>query len=214
MITIIDATRTILFADDIAFQAMQAGILNLSAYADQIFLELTDKTFKEVKKGTIVVALSRIEDEIKDMTALRPQVVIDDLSIKRPLCDITFNKTESARQKLSTLHQSISVDEHAFFTLTQSMSEVTIVAPQVLLDDILKHFIEPPKAIYKDRVGITVRFSKEYLEVPNVLYTLQAALAVHKINFTEVISTFTEFSFIIDRENQELATQALQKFLR
>ncbi len=214
MITIIDATRTILFADDIAFQAMQAGILNLSAYADQILLELTDKTFKEVKKGTIVVALSRIEDEIKDMTALRPQVVIDDLSIKRPLCDITFNKTESARQKLSTLHQSISVDEHAFFTLTQSMSEVTIVAPQALLDDILKHFVEPPKAIYKDRVGITVRFSKEYLEVPNVLYTLQAALAVHKINFTEVISTFTEFSFIIDRENQELATQALQKFLR
>jgi hypothetical protein len=82
------------------------------------------------------------------------------------------------------------------------------------LDDILSHFNEEPKAVYRNQVGITVRFSKEYLPVPNVLYTLQAALAVHKINFTEVISTYTEFSFIIDKENLEIATRALQKFLR
>ena len=109
---------------------------------------------------------------------------------------------------------TIELDENAFFTVTQSKSEITIVAPQSLLDDILSHFDEEPKAVYRDQVGITVRFSKEYLPVPNVLYTLQAALAVHKINFTEVISTYTEFSFIIDKENLEIATRALQKFLR
>ncbi len=115
---------------------------------------------------------------------------------------------------MATLYQSIAVDENAFFTITQSMSEITIVAPQSLLDDIRNHFSEEPKAVYKDRVGITVRFSKDYLSVPNVLYTIQAALAVHRINFTEVISTYTEFSFIIEKEHLEIATQALQKFMR
>ncbi|PIR61424.1 MAG: hypothetical protein COU66_03815 [Candidatus Pacebacteria bacterium CG10_big_fil_rev_8_21_14_0_10_44_11] len=214
MITITDATRSILLEDDIAFQAMHSGLLNLSAYAKKILPTIEEKTFKEVKKGTIVVALTRISEELNGSANLRPQVTLNDLSIKSPLCDVSFNKTESTRKKLASLYQSIELDENAFFTVTQSKSEITIVAPQSLLDDILSHFDEEPKAVYRDQVGITVRFSKEYLPVPNVLYTLQAALAVHKINFTEVISTYTEFSFIIDKENLEIATRALQKFLR
>jgi aspartokinase len=214
MITITDVTRSILLEDDIALQAMHTGLLNLSAYAKRILPVLEEKTFKEVKKGTIVVALARIAHEIEGSASLRPQIILDDLSIKSPLCDISFNKTELTRGKLTNLYQNIEINENAFFTLTQSISEITIIAPQSLLNDILTHFNEEPKAVYRDRVGITVRFSKEYLSVPNVLYTIQAALAVRKINFTEVISTYTEFSFIINKEDLEIATQALQKFLK
>lgn len=214
MITVTDATRSILLEDDIALQALHMGLLNLSAYAEQILPIVEEKTLKEVKKGTIVVALTRIAEEINDSASLRPKVILDDLSIRSPLCDISFNKTESTRQKVATLYQSIEVDENAFFTITQSMSEITIVAPQLLLDDIQDHFGEKPKAVYKDRVGITVRFSKDFLPIPNVLYTIQATLAVHRINFTEVISTYTEFSFIIEKEHLEVATQVLQKFMR
>lgn len=214
MKTITDTARSILLEDDIVLQTVHSGLLNLSAYAEKIIPMIEKKTFKKVKKGTVVVALTRIAKEITGSANLRPQIILDDLSIKSPLCDISFNKTESSRKKLMNLYQSIEVDEHAFFTVTQSMSEITIVAPQSLLDTILSHFNEEPKAIYRDRIGITVRFSKEYLPIPNVLYTLQAALAVHKINFTEVISTYTEFSFIINKENLEIAIQALQKFLK
>ena len=214
MITITDATRSHVLEDDIALQALQSGLLNFSAYAEQIVPSIEARTFKEVKKGTVVVALTRIAQEMNGSSTLRPQVVIDDLSIKSPLCDISFSKTELARKQMISLYNHIELDENAFFTVTQSMSEITIVAPQVLLEDIVHHFGESPKVIYRDRVGLTVRFSKEYLAVPNVLYTLQAALAVHKINFTEVISTYTEFSFIIEKENVEIATRALQRFLR
>jgi aspartokinase len=214
MITVTDATRSILLEDDIALQAMHLGWLNLSAFAESILPLLEERTFKDVKKGTAVVALSRIAEEISGSDSLRPLVRLDDLSIKSPLCDISFNKTGLTRKKLANLYQHVDIDENAFLTLTQSMSEITIIAPQSLLEDILRHFDEEPKAIYRDRVGITVRFSKEYLPIPNILYTLQAALAVHKINFTEVISTYTEFSFIINKVDLEIATQALQKFLR
>lgn len=214
MITITDATRSTLFEDDIALQAMHAGLLNLSAYAERILHVVEEKTIKEVKKGTIVVALTRIAKEVDGSASLRPQVTLDDLSIKSPLCDISFHKTKANRRKLANLYKSVEVDENAFFTVTQSLSEITIILPQSLLTNILNHFNDEPKAVYKDRVGITVRFPKEYLLVPNVLYTIQAALAIHKINFTEVISTYTEFSFIINKEDLEIAIRALQKFLR
>ena len=214
MITITDAVRNIVLEDDIGLLSAQAGLLNFSAYAEKILPVIEEKTHKQVKKGTVVVALTRIAEEIGNLPSLRPQIALDDLSIKSPLCDVTFSKTALSRQNLANLYQSITISENAFFTATQSMSEITIVAPQSLLDDILKNFEENPIAIYKDRVGITVRFAKAYLSIPNVLYTLQASLAVQRINFTEVISTYTEFSFIIDKEDLEIASQALQKFLK
>jgi hypothetical protein len=214
MLTIIDAAKSILWEDDIALQAMELGLLNLSAYAKKILPLVEEKTFKEVKMGSIVVALTRIAKEEKGVTELRPHIIFDDLSIRSPLCDISFSKTDLARKKLLTLHQHVKVGENAFFTVTQSMSEITIIAPQSLSAAIVDHFAEKPKAVYQDRVGITVRFSKEYLPIPNVLYSIQAALAVHRINFTEVISTCTEFSFILNKEDLETATRALQKFLR
>ena len=214
MITITNTTRLILLEDDIALQSLQAGLLNLSAYAQQILPKVEAKTLKKVKKGTVVVALARIAKEIDGSINLRPKVILDDLSIKSPLCDITFNKTKLNRKKLATLYQSIEIKENFFFTTTQSMSEITIVAPQSLLESILNHFEDEPKAIFKDRVGITVRFSKEYLSVPNVLYTIQSALAVHSVNFTELISTYTELSFIIDKKYLQVSVQALQDFLR
>jgi aspartokinase len=214
MVTITDSVRSIMLEDDIGLQAAQTGLLNLSAYAEKILPIVEEKAQKKVKKGSLVVALSRVVEEISKLPNLRPQIVLEGLSIKSPLCDITFSKTELSRQKLSSLQQNIEISENAFFTSTQSMSEITIIAPQSLLNDILKHFGETPLIVYKDRTGVTVRFAKTYLAVPNVLYALQASLAVHRINFTEVVSTYTEFSFIIDKKDLETATQALQKFLK
>lgn len=214
MITVTDTVRSIMLGDDIGLQAAHDGLLNLSAYAEKILPLVEERAQKKVKKGSLVVALTRVAEEISSMPNLRPQIVLDGLSIKSPLCDVTFSKTELSRQKLSSLHQSIEISENAFFTSTQSMSEITIIAPQSLLADILKHFETTPLIVYKDRTGVTVQFAKTYLSVPNVLYALQASLAVHRINFTEVVSTYTEFSFIIDKHDLEIATQALEKFLK
>lgn len=214
MLSIIDAARSILSEDDVALEAMHTGILNLSAYADTILSRVEQKTWKTVKKTSVVVALSRIAEEIQGNDAIRPEVELDDLSIRSPLCDITFPKTPQTRQKIIDLHQKITIGENAFFTITQSMTEITIISPEHLLNDILNHFDTPTKSVFSDRAGITVRFSEKYLAVPNVLFSLQAALAVHKINFTEIISTYTEFSFIIEKKQLDTAVQALQKFLK
>jgi hypothetical protein len=213
MLTTIGACRTLIQEDPVAFDAMHNGLLNLSAYAAQIHPQVEEATQKQVKKGTIVVALTRIAHEVRLHEKLRPRIVLDDFSIKTPLCDITYVKTPKTREKAATLSQAVTVTENAFFTVTQSMTEITIIAPQSLQKEIITHFGVKPKALFSDLVGLTVRFNQDYIEVPNVLYVLQAALAVHHINFTEIISTYTEFSFILEKKYLEVATKALQKFM-
>lgn len=215
MITITDATRSIIQEDDTALQALAAGFLNLSAYAESIQQNVEDLTFKEVQKGSIVVALSRIAQEPQQNgTALKPMVQVDNLSIKSTLCSVTYDKSPLLRNKLASLQQVLHIPNHAFFTVTQSTSEITLILPQDLLPELEAHFGAEPKAVYKNQVGISVQFSEKYLSVPNVLYVLEAALAVHHINLTEVVSTLTEFCFIMDKEYLDIATRALKKFMK
>lgn len=213
MLTVTDATRLILLEDDVALQAAQSGILNFSAYAQQILPLIEERTMKLVKHGTVVVALTRIAEQLQNINKLRPEVELDDLSIRSPLCDITYSKSVVNMQRLTTLPQALNVSEHDFFTTTQSLSEITIIAPQSFLHTIKSHFLSSPKAVFTDQAGVTVRFSQQYLATPNMLYVLLAALAVHKINFTEIISSYTELSFIVEKKDLEIVMQVLQKFL-
>lgn len=212
MLRVSDAVRTIVLSDDVALQAMEKRILNFSSYAAQILPKVEKKTIKSVKKGTVVAALTRLSRDIRSQSPMKPSVALDDLSIRSPLCDISFSKTAMTRRKLAELNQKISLEENAFFTVTQSMSEITIIAPQSLQKSILAHFDTEPKAVFSELAGITVRFSESYLSVPNVLFTIQAALAVHRINFIEIVSTYTELSFILDQKYLEIATHALRQF--
>lgn len=214
MLKITDAVEKTIRQDEVALQALEMGILNLSAYAEQILPKIEQMTLKPVKKGTVVVALMRLSKELQGATSIRPAVVLDDMTIKSPLCDITFAKSAETREQLAALYQSLSLSESAFFAVTQSMTEVTIIAPQTFMETILSRFSNSPKAVFTDQVGITVKFSDEYLSTPNVLYTLQSALAVYHVNFTEIISTYTEFSFIVDKKYLEVATQALRQFFK
>ena len=60
----------------------------------------------------------------------------------------------------------------------------------------------PTKGHYDNLSAITVRFiEKDYIEVPNMIYTLVSALAVKHINLIEIVSTFTEISFIVSQQD-------------
>lgn len=213
MITIAAATRNIVFEDEVALQALNQGLLNLSAYAEKILPQVEAITFKEVKKGSIVVALSRIAAEIADQPSLKPEVKLDSLNIKSTLSSVTFDNTLINRREASQLTQALEIKEKNFFAMTQSTSEITIILSQDLLSDLLAHFTAQPKAVFRDLVGLSVQFSDDYLSVPNVLFTLQAALAVRQINLIEVVSTYTEFCFILAQKDLDVATNALKKFV-
>ena len=60
MITVSQAVSEIIQSDELASESLRSGLLNLSAYAGKIQKRIENITFKEVKTGTIVVALSRL----------------------------------------------------------------------------------------------------------------------------------------------------------
>lgn len=212
MIKISDVVSEIIQEDLVATEAMRLGILNLSAYASQIKHEVEARTLKEVKTPSIVVALSRLEIEEISPGTISPYVPIRNISVKGSLAELTYEKTESSLADLSRLDTSL-FRSREFFAITEGLAEITIVCPREEIHQIESHFSTLPKSKIDKLVAITVRFPPEFLNIPNAIYTLVSALAIKRINLAEVISTYTELSFVVQQENLELTLASLHRYM-
>lgn len=213
MISVAEVVQQILRNDPIAFEALRTGLLNLSAFAEQIHGLVEDKTFKLVKKTTIVTALARLTPQVQAENSLLPKVKLNDVIIKSPLADITFEKNEEVLVKLRTLRKTFEQGRD-FLTITQGSTEVTMIVPQSRRDEILEHFSLKPKAVINDLICVSATFSEKYLPTPNVIYTLIKSLAVKKINVLEIVSTYTELSVIIAQPELHEVLAAFEQFLQ
>lgn len=214
MIKIAELVKEIITGDDIAREALKLGFLNHSAYALRIKPQLESRLYKHVSKGAIVVALSRIKQVIEDAPDYRPTVVIEHISIQSSLAELSYEKTRETVKKATTL--PIQSEKGSFFTLTQGLGEITIICHQNLVQQVEKHMSKQyRKGYYQHLAAVTVKLNEsEYIEVPNVIFSLVSMLAVRRLNLIEIVSTYTELSFIVREKNLQETVNALSPFLR
>ena len=210
-----DSVEEILYSSEIAMSAFSDGVLNLSAYAHAIRRDVEARTKKPVQAGSIVVALSRLKKLVKKRGTLTPDVEIEDLSVRSGLAEVTFDRTAGNLARLREIYRDPGINASDFFMVTQGAGEITIVA----LDAALTHIIAvarpaKPKAIVRNLVGLTVRFNDKYIKIPNVVFVFVRRLALKRINIVEIVSTYTELTFIIDKKDLEEAFLVLNSFFR
>ena len=212
MIKISEVVFETIQGDEIALEAFRMDLLNLSAYADRIRTIVSEKAYKVVNKGSIVTALSRMRKELGKIPPLRSIVRIENMSIKSPHVEISFEKTTKAVQLASQL-DSKSLLLNSFYTIIYGVGEISLICSENLKKQVLSHFSTKPKGVYNNLVAITVRFiEQDYIETPNMIYTLVSALASKRINIIEIISTFTEISFIVREKDMKETIDVLKCF--
>ena len=215
MIKISDVVREILYSSEVALSAFNDGYLNLSAYAKTIRKEVEERAKKSVRIGSIVVALSRMKKSTGKTRQLLPDVEIEDLSVKSGLAEATFERTAGNLARLRELWRDPRINAGDFFMVTQGAGEITMVALESALPHILA-VARPakPKTIVKNLVGLTARFDEKYIAIPNAIFVFVRRLALKHINIVEIVSTYTELTFIIDQKDLQEAFLALNELFR
>lgn len=212
MIKVTDTVQNLIQADELALEAMRAGLLNYSAYAEKIHTQVENLTKKPVQKGTIVVAISRIAKKATVLSSpLKPDVKLSDLSIKSSLCALTFEKTLDIQRKIAVLtpFQLTTAD---LFTITEGPTEVTLIISEKAKEKVVKQFHTKAKSETDNLVAITVQFPEKLADVPNIHFVLLSSLAAKRIQIIEIVSTFSETSFIIRKEDMEEAIKSLNTY--
>lgn len=214
-----DAVKEILQASETALTAFSKGYLNYSAYAKVISREVEEKTKKTATLGNIVVALSRLGQELKGKKyetgkKLLPKILLTDIVVKSSLVEITFESTLKNKGILSQLQAKKLFVIGETQMLSQGVNEITFIIPVQLKEKVLKFFFQSkPKAVIHNLAAVTVRYAKDYLYTPNAIYVVIRALALKQINIIEVISTLTELSVIIEQKNLLATFETLNKIV-
>lgn len=212
MIKISTIVEKILLQSEIAYTSLENGILNLSAYAQQIHAEVEKQTKKHVKIGSIVAALSRIQKNLTKRPSIIPHLDINDISVKSGLIELAYNKTDQNLENLTKLYAKKKFDSHEFLMITHGLSEIGIICTKNLEEKFRTAFShEQPKLFLENLLGITVRFSKDYINTPNITYAFARKFALKRINIVELVSTFTELTFIVHEDDLQISFDTLNE---
>lgn len=201
MIKIQDTVKDIIEADEEALFALAKGFMNLSAYAKGIQKEVEKRTFKKVNTAGIVVSLSRVQKNLKQIHPLIQDVKINNITIKSPLSEIVFEKTPTLLSKLSSLYEKVKTGNDDFLTMTLSTSEITVICSDRIKDSILKHFKEEPRMIESGLASIGISLDPKYYSMPNITFSLIRRIARKKIVLAETITTHTEIIFVFHQKD-------------
>ena len=212
MKTVAAIVREIIDESEIALSALQAGILNLSAFAKKIQGDVSKRAQKNVTTGSIVVALSRYEYDAKKRAPLTPKVRLESISTRSTLTELTFARTHRIRSRLREVHENKDLLEAEIVTVTSGVREVSLIVPASLQDHVLEIFQgEEPTLVLENLASLTLRFPARYLHTPNTIFTLIRPLALSRINIVEVVSTYTELSVIVAEKDLQNAFAVFSK---
>ncbi len=216
MLKITNAVEEIINSSEIALTSLSHGYLNFTAFAESIHKEVERKTKKPVKVGSIVVALSRLANKYTSTKKddLLPTVELQDLTLKTHLMELTFERTQNSQKFTAKLYADKKINTREFFVVSQGVSEITIISTEDNEKEILRAFgTDKPTKSIRNLVAFSLRFDESYLQVPNTIYSLIRPLALKQINLIEVVSTYSELTFILERKEMERAFEIFNNLL-
>ncbi len=207
MITVPEATKQIIERSRYLTEAMSKDLINYSSLARYIKPELEKTLMKPVSEAAIVMAIKRIAEEIKPkFVPLKVFTSTPEMIVRSNLIDITVSNSPTLAKKISKIIDLHHANQKYFFTLTEGLSETTIIASKDA-NDIVEENIkgETILAKFENLSAITVRMPKDISYSPGVVYFFIKSLAWEGINLIEVVSTYIELTLVMEDKDVNIA---------
>lgn len=209
------AVKQLLLLHEEAMVALNNGYLNLSAFGKKILPGVEKLCKKEVKLGTIVAALNRMENKIEGTNPAKGPLVVEDIAIKTGLTELTYERTSELAKQVKLLYEgkTLGIEETLF--MCNGITEVTFFAYEKSSKQ-LQNFFKKFKLKFNKPglVSITVRLAEKCIPTPNHTYAILRSLVMKKISVIDNISTYSELTFIVDEADMHTAVTAINELLK
>lgn len=211
MITVPEATKKIIERSRYLTEAISKDLINLSSLARYIKKEVEEITFKEVSEASILMALKRLSEDIKPPTFKNVFLTPPDMIIRSNLFEVTVHNSPSLLDKQQELVKVCGSTHKYFFTMTKGLLETTIIASADLQDELMK-ILEGEEVVsqFAHLSAITIRLPKDVIDTPGIFYFLIKSLAWDGVNILELVSTYLEFTIILEEKEVHHAFSILK----
>ena len=196
-------------------ESMNKNIISYAALAKQLQPEIEEELEKQVKRHAIEMALRRYSEQLQKKHKTITFDYSSDIIMKTQICDISILRSISLLRKIKNLYDTVELEKGDILNIIHGSHEVSIVTNERYKQkflDILKD--ENVLNVEENLISLTMTFSKGFLYTPGVIFNIIRNIAWDNINIFEIISTNTELTFIIHKNNAVKAYKALEKLIQ
>ena len=215
MTTIAQYVEKLVNERPLVYEAVAQGIVSFSNLAAKLQPEIEKELNKPVKHSAVVMALRRYAEKI---TKIRKTPTFDytsEIIMKTDLCDIAVSKSQTVNAKIKRLHNIVDYAKGDVLNVINGNYAVSIITNMKYMD-IFKKELKGEKImkIEGNLVSLSLAYSEKFLYTPGVISTIIRKLTWENVNIFELVSTFTELSFIIAKKDAVKGYQALESLMR
>lgn len=215
MITVPETVQKLIKQSPFLEEGLEKGIMNLSELARLLRPQVEKKLLKDVSAASVMMALKRMSSTVHTKKRIHKIFsTVPDMIVRSHLIEITVQNAATLPQKQKKLLEETLGFSNTFFTITTGLFETTIIASEDLeqkIHTVLKG--EKIITVFRKLSAITVRLTKEVVNIPGVYYHILKILAWDNINIFEVVSAYTEFTIILEEKDVDRAFSTLKNSL-
>ncbi len=212
MITVPQKVEEILNKSPFYKRLIAKNLLNISQFARTIKPQIEEELFKDVSEASVVMALKRVANKLRYEEVVDYSKYYGDISLKSGLSEFTFYNSNTLFICIEKLLKNATDHEGKYLTFVKGAWQTTIIISGNLHESLKKIFKN--EKIVKDFFNlssVTVQLQNSYIDEPGVIAYLLDVLAFDGVNVIEVVSTYSELTFIIADSEVEQAFRVINR---
>ena len=204
------------YVDELPFlqEAMSKEIISYGNLADELLPKIEKELGKKVKPAAIVMALRRYAETLKTEEKKYKFDFSSDIITRTNIVDIAVAKSHKLFEDLGGLYKLVNFDRGDVLNIIHGNNEVAIISNSKYKDKILNSLKnEKIINIQEELISISLSYSEKFFHTPGVLFNSIRKLVWNNINIYEIISTYTELTFIIHKNDFNRAYASLLELI-
>lgn len=193
-------------------EALGRGIINYAALADMLLQDIERELGQKVRPAAIIMALRRFAEKLSEQIAApAARFKKTDITIKSDLFEITIANSPTSVKTVQKLYDLVDISRGDFLTVTQGLYEITMIANKKYKKQIQKILSREKITNSIDGLAsVTIQIAEESVKQVGLFYVITKALAWENIPITEIVSTFTEQTYVLKEEFVSRAFYAIK----
>jgi len=192
-------------------EAMFKEIISYGNLADELQPAIEKELGKKVKTSAVIMALRRYAESLK-FTKKKKFDFSSEIIMRTGLIDIAVLKSLNLFGILDKIYKIVDYEKGELLNIIQGTNEVAIITNnkyEKKVIDILKD--EKIINVEKNLVSISMSYPQEFIHTPGIIFAVVRKLSWENINIYEIVSTFTELTFIINKKDLTRAYNVLNE---
>ncbi len=195
-------------------EALGRGIINHAALAEEIRPLIEKELNKKVKFSAVNAAIRRLSEKLSKKPM--EQATFDERSeiiVRSDMVEITIERNNESDDIIKKIQSKINRNKGDFLTITQGINEIMIITNSRHEKKIIE-IVPSYKKIIREVSVISMIIPEESFETIGLFYKITRALNWENINIVDIISTWTEMSFILKEDDIPKAFKVLKKIIK